>query len=83
MSCRHPDPLELTLVHGPDVVRLCLAYNVLSVADYEDSTLVHIGIRQAMPQLRHYYGQKLYLLDRQSVVRTGDVVKVIVDLSVG
>lgn len=83
MVGHHPDPVELTLVRSPTMVRLCLAYEELSVAEYNDSTLVHIGIHQAMPQLRHYYGRKHYLLDRQSVVRTGDVVKVILDLTVG
>lgn len=83
MSYNHPEPVELTLVRTERAVRLCLAYNEQSVAAYKDNTLIRMGIDQAIPLLRDYYGRKYYVVERQSVERTGRLAKVVLDLSLG
>jgi hypothetical protein len=83
MSRHDLDPIELTLVRTERVVRICLIYDETSAGGHKDNALIHIGISQAMPLLREYYGRKHYFVEGQSVERTGGLVKVILDLSPG
>ena len=75
-----PDPLEMIVVRTERSIRVCLAYDGNSVAEYANNILIDLGIQKSIHLLRQYYGQQNYLVQRESVERTSPLTKVILDL---
>ena len=73
--------MELTLVRTSRTVRICVAYERSSVVVYNDKSLIRLGINNAMPLLRQYYGRRPYIVEHHSVEWGSPLVKVVLDLS--